>query len=441
MNWQTFRDRPTAELGVSARAELAERFAARVERRPELGRLVGAAARDEAVHRWVHYKEAFSPALVRAVLDHLGVTSGHLVDPFAGVGTSLLVAAERGMTATGVEMLPWPAFVASVKASAGAVHPDRVLALARLVVADRRPIRGEFPDFPVRDWAFTAPVLAELTRLGVALAEQPSSPERDLCRLALLATVEEVSQATKDGVSLRRRVRGRRPGRWGTTWTRAQVRQRFAARVKTFVADLDEAPAPGRAKCIVGDARSLPAPLRRGESTLALFSPPYPNRYDYTANYQLELGFGFVSSRDDLRKLRRAQLRSHLECPWPEKRMVEIPALDEFLACLLSVRRTGDETGRVFRMVAGYFEDMAVVLEQVAEAVRPGGHVVIVVGNQVLGGQQLPTDLLLATLAEDRLGMSLKSIWVAREKGVAPQQRARFTCVPGSRESVILLEA
>jgi hypothetical protein len=91
-------------------------------------------------------------------------------------------------------------------------------------------------------------------------------------------------------------------------------------------------------------------------------------------------------------------------------------------------------------MVAGYFEDMAQVLSELARVVRTGGHVAAVVANQVFAGEELPTDLIIATLAENT-GFITKSVWVARPKGVAPQQRLRLGSVPASRESVLIFEA
>jgi hypothetical protein len=91
-------------------------------------------------------------------------------------------------------------------------------------------------------------------------------------------------------------------------------------------------------------------------------------------------------------------------------------------------------------MVAGYFEDMAIVLTRLASCMRSGAPVAIVLGTQVYAGQQLPTDLLVAELAQSR-GFAVKGLWLARRKGVAVQQRARFDGVLSSRETILLLEA
>src|SRR5690348_7644922 len=69
------------------------------------------------VHRWFRYKEAFSGRLLEYVLSSYRKTSGRmsLLDPFCGVGTSLLSAQLAPATfgsAFGIERNPFVAFVA-----------------------------------------------------------------------------------------------------------------------------------------------------------------------------------------------------------------------------------------------------------------------------------------------------------------------------------------
>ena len=82
------------------------------QHRSDLGGLAGPRYRNEAGHRWLPYKEAFSPGLVRTILDSWSGVEGLLLDPFAGSGTSLLVAGERGMDAIGIELLPYARWAA-----------------------------------------------------------------------------------------------------------------------------------------------------------------------------------------------------------------------------------------------------------------------------------------------------------------------------------------
>src|SRR5262245_53682058 len=89
-----------------------------VRQRPDLGMYAGVRRRDEAGYRWLKYKEAFSPDLVRAVFDGWTALEGPVLDPFAGSGTSLLVAAERGLDAIGIELLPYAGWAANTSVQA-----------------------------------------------------------------------------------------------------------------------------------------------------------------------------------------------------------------------------------------------------------------------------------------------------------------------------------
>lgn len=57
-------------------------------------------------YRWYKYKEAFSAPLIEYLFHTYGITSGRVLDPFAGSGTALFVAASMGIAVEGIEVLP-----------------------------------------------------------------------------------------------------------------------------------------------------------------------------------------------------------------------------------------------------------------------------------------------------------------------------------------------
>jgi hypothetical protein len=439
MSWQEFRQQLVPHSTSDARDDLADRFAPVTKERLELGRAVGSHGRTDSLHRVVPFKEAYSPALVSEVLDHFHANDGVVLDPFVGSGTTLLVAAERGLASVGVDVLPYAVFAASTLLGAPTADWQKVERLAERVLAAPSRAVGKFPDFPAGRWAFSGAALAELTTLHDALRSARVGLERDILRLALLTIVEEMSQATKDGTSLRRRPHGDgRRGRFGARRTRQHVRTRFLGQLDALRSGVADQPvAPQGSRAISGDARELTTLFGTGEFDFAVFSPPYPNRYDYVANYQLELGFGFVRDNAALKELRRAQLRSHLECPWTLERTLDLPALDELLSAVYASEHAPGELGRVFRMLSGYFEDMRKVFAGLHQVLAPGGSFAMVIGTQTYCGESLPTDLLLSAIAEGE-GFSVEELWVARSKGVAVQQRPRAGRVT-SRESVVLM--
>ena len=57
-------------------------------------------------YRWYKYKEAFSASLVENLLERHGLSQGTVLDPFAGMGTTLFSARALGLDAHGIELLP-----------------------------------------------------------------------------------------------------------------------------------------------------------------------------------------------------------------------------------------------------------------------------------------------------------------------------------------------
>jgi len=68
------------------------------------------------VHRWYVFPHSFSSELVHALIDEWGLGPGdHILDPFAGAGTTLLAAKEKGVPATGYDLSPLAVMASRVK--------------------------------------------------------------------------------------------------------------------------------------------------------------------------------------------------------------------------------------------------------------------------------------------------------------------------------------
>lgn len=427
---------------------LAEEFRVVERDRADLGVLAGPRRRDEPGYRWLPYKEAFSPGLVRTILDHWPGVEGLFLDMFAGSATSLLVAAERGLDAIGVELLPYAQWAADTVVRAYKANPvvfrDAVNAAADLTRSCVTS-RWEHWRVPAASWAITDEVGDTVLSLRQALPSRGKGVEADLAHLALISVVEHVSMAVKDGTSLRHRDRQRRgrttrPGRKGQRSGVGDVIDAFLAAAGVIADDLAKMPGGSDARVLLGDARRLP--LADAVAGSAVFSPPYPNRYDYSAIYQLELAAGgFVRVPEELRHIRKSLLRSHLEAPPPDSvLMLDDP---DVLAVLRGVAAAAEggpsERGRTLRMLVGYFDDMASVFAELGRVLRPGAPAACVVATQTFFGCPVPTDVMLASIAQ-RTGLAVEELWVLRCKRVAVQQRKRGGVTStGGRESVLML--
>ena len=91
------------------------------------------ANRETPVHRWVPWIAGFSRQFVQdGLARHLpGSGAGVVLDPFAGVGTTLIEADLAGHDAVGFEINPYAVFAARTKLGAHRLEPARLRACRR----------------------------------------------------------------------------------------------------------------------------------------------------------------------------------------------------------------------------------------------------------------------------------------------------------------------
>ncbi|MFL6014112.1 MAG: DNA methyltransferase, partial [Gaiellaceae bacterium] len=71
--------------------------------------------RTKHVHRLHPYLGKFIPQLAETLLERYVARGGHVLDPFAGSGTTLVQALESGLDATGAELASFNCLLVGVK--------------------------------------------------------------------------------------------------------------------------------------------------------------------------------------------------------------------------------------------------------------------------------------------------------------------------------------
>ena len=385
------------------------------------------AARDRPVHRWHLFAHSFTGDLVHALVDEWGLDGRDAVlDPFAGAGTTLLGAKEKGVPASGYDLSPLAVLISNVKTAQ--VSTSRLKSIWRTLedslsrghsgaVARNYPalVRRALPNGRLEAFEGVAARIRDL---------DCSSSERDFFRLALISIIPRFSRAVANGGWLRWAKEGIDGG---------SVENAFRARAEMMLADVQD-----REPSTTGDgwttrtadARTLPD--RNDTYTAVITSPPYPNRHDYTRVFGVELMFGFLDWEAN-RSLRYQSFHSH-----PEARP-ERPAAAEYVPPARldhSIDHLRD--GRIRRMLRGYFLDMYLCLREVVRVCRDGARVAFVVGNARYDGRALLVDEFTAELGE-RAGLACREIRAVRWRGNSAQQMGRYGRA-ASRESVVMFE-
>lgn len=396
-------------------------------------------------HQWFKYKEGFSAHLLRHVLHAIVPTAGpeiRLLDPFCGVGTTLLAAQEAArhgyrVRGVGIECNPFAAFAAQTKTRWNEIDPDALLSLGAHVLREAAPSATLPTLSSISTGRCISPHLARriLGIRDVILSLEPSAT-RDALLLGLAACIEPVSRVRRDGRALRIVEKER------TNLTR-ELQARWASIAGDVKTLRTTVPGPSRQIVRLGDGRRPRAFVKDGSVDLIVTSPPYPNNIDYSEVYKLELWMlGLVTSGADFLALRKRTFRSHPTCdvlsPRSENAFQAVIEGGPLRKLTLPLLERIDDVNHRWRprVVLGYMHDTWTMLRQSFACLRPGGHAAIVVGNSLHGNRKaayvIPTDIYVALLAEEA-GFEVVQLAIARNL------RRRLAGNHFLRDSVVVL--
>jgi hypothetical protein len=163
--------------------------------------------------------------------------------------------------------------------------------------------------------------------------------------------------------------------------------------------------------------------VRLGPSSMDILitSPPYLNNYHYVRNTRPQLFWlDFTREASELRDLETSSfgkfwqtVRSEPEVPLTFKD----PEIERKLEELRSLRTENGPYGGPgwANYAATYFNDCKRFCEVTANVMKPGGLVVVVIGNNILQGVEFKTDEIFAGLAE-RVGFVVEGLHVVRKR-------------------------
>ncbi|MBL7223644.1 MAG: helix-turn-helix domain-containing protein [Candidatus Brocadiae bacterium] len=372
--------------------------------------------RNQPLHRWVPWIAGFSSSFVGSVLEAASEKEPRdvtVLDPFAGVGTTLVEAVERGHSAIGFEINPYAALVSRVKVQC----PRYNLAKLKKLVHDFKQFmdsrtRAAPKSSPPAQFKSRVPFFSpKVERLVLHVldfaGEQHEGWLRDVLRVALGSVLVSFSNysyepslgtrsaAGKDDV-LEADVASIVAAKLGEiACDVAQLQLRFASREQ-----------PPRAELFHESFLDGYANVPPRSVDFLITSPPYLNNYHYIRNTRPHLFWlGLVEHRAALKDMEQTSFGKF----WQTVRSGPEVPLD--LACdglpeqLDELRGRNTEKG-VYggggwaNYAVTYFNDCLRFCRAAHEIMAPGGAVVVVIGNNILQGIEFKTDEYFAQIAE-----------------------------------------
>lgn len=451
------------ELNNIKREILYEKFKNQIEIDPKLDRTLVSfqANKKEYFYRWFKYKEGFSKRLVKYYLLKYHPSAGHILDPFAGVGSTLFAARELGWETTGIELLPVGMFAIESRMASESVSLDKL----------KEEINNYKSNFQVGD----NNIPNRVNHISITMGAFPDESEshlnyflkycdtirdsniKKLFEFSAFSVLEDISYTRKDGQYLRWDYRANRS--WGKIKFDKGKIYPFSESISNKLTEVYQDLKFGNGNDLFSQIEEkhldLKSPNILQGSSLALMpefennvfdfimtSPPYCNRYDYTRTYALELIFlGY--NDDQVKKLRQEMLSCTVENKEKienlrdiYKKINKIEAFDKVIsmyhaneamqevnyALALLNERDMLNNSNIPRMVKNYFLEMAFIIFEMNRVLKTDGYSVMVNDNVRYGGQEVPVDLILSDFAVAS-GFNLEKIWILPTgKGNSSQQ-------------------
>lgn len=408
--------------------------------------------KNKSIHRWFVFKEGFSSDLVDWVSNQYDLDLDrmeYILDPFCGVGTSLLsiqlgYRRSNHLELVGVERNPFIASVARAKLNWNRYRVP-------MIESKLKEIVDLCSHHSYRTYAIPQLSTIQNPRTFSATTLYDILHTREVVDKICHGTIERQffqlgwSAAIQPSSGIRRYGRGLR----FTRTPRASFRKKVATQWKMMLDDLKEAHKHYaindglKAQVIAGDGRTLQnKALTSKHFDLIIYSPPYPNNIDYSEVYKMELFFsGFVNSQDELRKLRLQTFRSHPSIRFADTNYLDnVPDSDwskRLVKSLLEAVPSDEWRLLRRRLIQGYADDLYIALQRQFDVAKQGALVVCVTGNSLHGKEKhafcIATDLLASAIAS-AVGFTVRDLRILR-----PIERQRGTN-PFLRESIVVLQ-
>ena len=386
------------------------------------------------VHRWVPWVAGYSQAFTADAISKF--TSGPneiVLDPFAGVGTTLIEADRVGHRAIGFEINPYAAFVATVKLRAHRIDTSSLRRSIRelddfgrsseamTATPNSTPPKG----FKTRSPFYSQRVLTKVLLVMDFIAQEDDPEVADLIRLAFGATMVDYSNYSYEPSLGRKKSVGR------AEIEDSPVIDAVVRKLEQMAQDADwyRANRNGieRPDGVVHTESFLDGyeNLEPGSVNLLITSPPYMNNYHYNRNTRPQMYWlGLCQSPGDLRGLETMNFGTYWQVAREQDTVVLNPLItDEDIhqtVAEISEQNPdkGVNGGRGWaNYAATYLNDCVRFLAGVKWVLRRDSTALVVVGNSIVQGIPVPTDRFMASIALD-CGLEVVNIHTPRETRV-----------------------
>lgn len=391
---------------------------------------------DMPIHRWVRLTPSFSPHLVsRLIKDFKCNRQLKVLDPFAGIGTTILQSQFEGIDSIGVEINPFLHYIMTLKTilwkkNLEKLH-DGVEAFFQSIGEKRKKSTMlSLDEFP-KTLGIELPKLHNCTRWWreevlkdllvakhVMLCDSFEEDVREFLKMGLISILMEVANVTYEGVQF---TFIDRSGENLDVF--ASLKSRFSLMLQDIEYIQFTVKHVGKTLTILGDSTRMSDLLKENAPNCVITSPPYPNRYSYVWNTRPYLYFfDFFSKPSEAADLDKKCIGGTWGRATSDLQKGKIAPVDSDLQEIVEetvneIRNKSElkNTNLMANYVMKYFNMLYQHTRSLGEVLAENSRVAYVIGNSEIKDVEIPADIWLGEILE-KSGFTVDRILRVRKR-------------------------
>jgi DNA modification methylase len=385
------------------------------------------------IHRWVPWIAGYSYEYVESAIDKYLVGKGKtILDPFCGVGTTLVSAIYEGHNAIGFEINPYAALASKTKAIANKLDIkafDREIQNYKKYYSKKlegNEAVGSAPiGFKTKGIFYSPRVLRKVLITKKFIDNIEDEKLREYFRLAFGSTMVQYSNYSYEPSLGQRKSSGKENIEdydvGGTVVSKLEVMREDVIYVKA----LEKVTLIGEATVICDSFFNYKKYLKKNSIDLLLTSPPYLNNYHYIRNTRPQLYWlDYAEKPEDLKSLETGSFGKYWQTvrQGPQLELLfstddgSIEKVIEEIRATNNVNKSYGGPGWANYVVA-YLNDCYRFAQGMKYCLKEDGIANIVIGNNVIQGVHVPTDVFFGKISE-LAGLTLVDIHIPRTKRI-----------------------